>query len=142
MLPALLPIRQAGDLSPWVIPMTLSPLNYSRAKHPRGLAKLASLALFAIAIAASLPLHAVNSDRPVKQRVAPTYPELAKRMRICGVVKVAATVAPDGSVSATKTVSGNRMLSDAAEQAVHKWKFASASEESTVEVEINFALAQ
>lgn len=87
----------------------------------------------------SLPLHAVVSDRPVKQRVAPAYPEIAKRMHISGVVKIAATVAPDGTVSATRTVSGSRMLSDAAEQAVHKWKFASAASESTVEVEINFA---
>ena len=142
MLSSLRPIRCAGDLSPWMSPMTLLSLRHSRAKHPRRLAKLASLAVFTIAIAASLPMYAVGSDRPVKQRVAPAYPEIAKRMHITGVVKVAATVAPDGSVSATKAISGNRMLSDAAEQAVHKWKFATAAEESTVEVEINFAPAQ
>ena len=89
-----------------------------------------------------LPLHAADSDRAIKQRVAPVYPELARRMRIGGVVRIAATVAPDGSVSATKTVSGNHMLSGAAEDAVHKWKFVTAPGESTVEVDINFALAQ
>ena len=120
--------------------MSLFSRIHSRAKRHFGPVKLASLAI--LAIAASLPLHAVDSERPVKQRVAPTYPEIAKRMHISGVVKVAVTVAPDGSVSATRAVSGNRMLSDAAEQAVHKWKFASAAEESIVEVEINFALAQ
>jgi TonB family protein len=101
----------------------------------------AAFAVFALAISVALPLRAAD-DRAIKQRVSPTYPELAKRMRVSGVVRVSATVAPDGSVSATKTVSGNHMLSGAAEDAVHKWKFVSAPAESTVEVDINFALAQ
>jgi TonB family protein len=122
--------------------MILTPPIHSRARHPRGLARLLSLALFVLATAATLPLHAADSDRAVKSRVAPVYPELAKRMRISGVVVVTATVAPDGSVSATKAVSGSKILSGAAEEAVHKWKFVAASEESTVEVNVNFALAQ
>jgi TonB family protein len=102
------------------------------------------LAVFSMALAIATPLRASDdhSERAIRQRVAPTYPELAKRMRVSGVVRVSATVAPDGSVSATKTVSGNHMLSGAAEEAVHKWKFVPASDESTVEVDINFALAQ
>lgn len=107
----------------------------------RGIAGLLQLAVFALTLATTHPLHAAD-DRPIKQRVAPAYPEIAKRMRVSGVVKIAATVAPNGSVSATKTVSGNHMLAGAAEEAVHKWKFAPASDESVVEVEVNFALAQ
>jgi TonB family protein len=99
------------------------------------------LACLALAFACILPLHA-TTERAIKQRVAPIYPELAKRMRVSGTVKVAATVAPDGTVSATKVVSGNHMLSGAAEDAVHKWKFAPADSESTVEVDVNFAQAQ
>ena len=104
----------------------------------------AALAVFALTLSVALPLRAADdhTDRAIKQRVAPAYPELAKRMRVSGVVRVSATVAPDGSVSATKTVSGNHMLSGAAEDAVHKWKFVTAPAESTVEVDINFALAQ
>ena len=102
---------------------------------------LLPVAVLAITFAAVTPAHAAD-ERPVKQRVAPVYPELAKRMRVGGIVKVEATVAPDGSVSATKTVSGNHMLSGAAEDAVHKWKFAPGTEQSTVDVDINFALAQ
>lgn len=140
MLPPKPPIRSAGDFSPWVIAMILFPRNRSYASHSRGLAKLLSLVV--IATTMSLPLHAADSERPVKSRVAPVYPEIAKRMHISGVVKVAATVAPDGSVSAAKALSGSKMLSGAAEDAVHKWKFVSADQESTVEVDINFALAQ
>lgn len=104
--------------------------------------RLAVIALTTIAITviATLPLRA--DERPIRQRVAPTYPELAKRMRVSGVVKVSATVAPDGTVSATKTISGNHMLAGAAEDAVHKWKFAPASDESTVEVDVSFSLGQ
>ncbi|HTJ29137.1 MAG TPA: energy transducer TonB [Acidobacteriaceae bacterium] len=102
---------------------------------------LLPLAVVAMAFAAVTPLHAAD-ERPVKQRVAPVYPELAKRMHVGGMVKIEATVSPDGSVAATKTVSGNHMLSGAAEDAVHKWKFAPAAEQSTVDVDINFALAQ
>ena len=63
-------------------------------------------------------------------------------MRVAGVVRVSATVDPDGKVSATKTISGNSMLAGAAEDAVHKWKFVPATDSSTVEVDVNFALAQ
>jgi len=113
----------------------------TKGKTRRVFSAFLQLAVVALAINTALPLHAAD-DRPVKQKIAPTYPELAKRMKVSGVVKVSATVAPDGSVSATKTVSGNHMLSGAAEEAVHRWKFVPASEASTVEVDINFALAQ
>ena len=109
--------------------------------RPRRLAtRVIQFVLLALALVFTVPMHA--ESRPIKQRVPPAYPELAKRMKISGVVRVSATVAPDGSVTATKTVSGNHMLSPAAEDAVHKWKFVAAAEESTVEVEINFALVQ
>lgn len=102
------------------------------------------MGVLAFTISTALPLRAADdhTDRAIKQRVAPIYPELAKRMHVSGLVHVAATVAPDGSVSATKTVSGNAMLSGAAEDAVHKWKFAAAPAESTVDVAVNFTLAQ
>jgi TonB family protein len=111
----------------------------------RGFRRIAAgvlpLAVIAVALTTTMPAHAAD-ERPVKQRVAPVYPELAKRMRVGGVVKVEATVEADGTVSATKTVSGNHMLTGAAEDAVHKWKFVPGAEKSTVEVDINFALAQ
>uniref|UniRef100_E6PZI7 TonB C-terminal domain-containing protein n=1 Tax=mine drainage metagenome TaxID=410659 RepID=E6PZI7_9ZZZZ len=102
-----------------------------------GALKIAIAALF---LASTLSLHA--EDRAVKQRVAPIYPEIAKRMRVTGVVQVEATVAPDGKVTATKTLSGNHMLATAAEEAVQRWRFVPGDAQSTVNVEINFALSQ
>jgi TonB family protein len=111
-----------------------------RTNQRRIAAVLLHLAVFSLALAIATPLRAAD-ERAIKQRVAPTYPELARRMRVSGIVRISATVSPDGSVSATKTVSGNHMLAGAAEEAVHKWKFVPASDESTVEVDVNFALA-
>ena len=97
----------------------------------------AGLAVAILALVSVLPMHA--ESRAIKSRIQPTYPEMAKRMRITGTVRISATVAADGSVTAVKTVSGNAMLSHAAEDAVSRWKFAPGDAESTVEVDINFA---
>lgn len=93
--------------------------------------------LVALALVLSVPAHAAG-DREVRSRVAPAYPELAKRMRISGTVKVQAVVDADGKVTSVKTLSGNRMLEAAAEEAVKRWKFETASSSSTEEVSINF----
>jgi TonB family protein len=101
--------------------------------------------LQAAAVAVALMVAAVahaSTDRAVKMRVAPTYPELAKRLKIAGVVKLEATVDADGKVTAVKTLSGSKALSQAAEDAVSKWKFVSGSVSSTEEVEVNFTLGQ
>ena len=77
-------------------------------------------------------------ERKVQKRVPPVYPELAKRMRIGGVVRIVATVAPDGTVTEVKTISGNKLLSQAAEDAVKKWKYAAGNSESFVSIDISF----
>ena len=85
------------------------------------------------------PGHAQDEiSRKVKSKVAPTYPELARRMAISGVVKVQVVVAPNGSVKSTKIVGGHPLLVNAAVDAVKKWRFDAASEESTGIVEFKF----
>lgn len=96
-------------------------------------------AALALVLAMAMPARAAD-DRAVKSRVAPVYPEIAKRMRIGGVVKLEATVDADGKVTGVKAVSGNRMLAEAAENAVKKWTFVPASAGGDVSVEVNFAL--
>jgi TonB family protein len=53
-----------------------------------------------------------------------------------------ATVDADGRVTAVKTLSGNHMLSTAAEEAVRRWKFEPGPGTSSVNVSLNFALSQ
>ena len=77
-------------------------------------------------------------SRKVKSKVAPSYPELARRMAISGVVKVQVVVAPNGSVKSTKVVGGHPLLVNAAVDALKKWRFDAASEETTGVVEFKF----
>jgi TonB family protein len=100
---------------------------------------LMPLAALALLFSLSIPARA-GDERAVKVRVAPAYPEIAKRMRITGEVKLAVTVDAEGRVTDVKEVSGNRTLSVAAEDAVRKWKFEAGAGTATVEVTLNFAL--
>lgn len=87
-----------------------------------------------------LPGRAQQDDlsRKAKTKVAPAYPELARRMSISGVVKVQVVVAPNGTVKTTKVVGGHPLLVNAAVDAVKKWKFETASEETTGVIEFKF----
>lgn len=103
------------------------------------------LMLVAAALAATTTLVAIaqdggsgNSDRKIVTRVAPTYPELAKRMHIHGVVRVEATVRPNGAVKSTRVLGGNPVLVDAAQEAIAKWKFEAAQSETTQVVQLTF----
>lgn len=78
------------------------------------------------------------AERKVASRVAPIYPELAKKMHIKGVVKVEAIVKPNGSVKSTRVLGGNPVLVDAAIDAVGKWKFEPGQSETTEVVQLTF----
>jgi TonB family protein len=76
--------------------------------------------------------------RKTKVKVAPVYPELARRMNITGTVKVLVVVAPNGDLKDSKVVGGNPILVNAAMDALKKWKFEPATEESVGTVEFKF----
>ena len=76
--------------------------------------------------------------RKVKNKVSPVYPEIARRMNITGTVKVMVIVAPNGTLKSSKAVGGHPVLVNAAMDAIKKWKFESATEESSGIVEFKF----
>ena len=80
-----------------------------------------------------------GTDRKVKSRVTPVYPEIARKMGLTGNVKLQLVVAPNGEVKETKVIGGHPILVTAAVEAVKKWKFEPASAESTVMKEFKFA---
>jgi TonB family protein len=98
------------------------------------------VALSGVIVLHPLPGRAQQDEisRKVKTKVYPSYPELARRMSIAGVVKVQVVVAPNGSVKTTKVVGGHPLLVNAAVDAVKKWRFESAAEETTGVVEFKF----
>jgi len=79
-----------------------------------------------------------EGKRKVKTRVAPTYPELAKRMNVTGKVKIEVVISPDGRVKSARVVGGHPLLVQACEEAVKEWKFVPANEETTQVVEFDF----
>lgn len=76
--------------------------------------------------------------RRVKSQVQPTYPELARRINVKGTVKLMVTVGANGLVKSTKVVGGHPLLVGASEDAVRRWKFEPATEESTGVIEFTF----
>jgi TonB family protein len=100
------------------------------------------LAALALAGMAFLPAQRVcaqaHPDRKVIIKVAPNYPELARRMRLQGSVKLEAVVRPDGVVKSTRVIGGNPVLIQAAADALIRWKFEVVQEETTEIVQLTF----
>jgi len=99
---------------------------------------VALIALTTSLMTAQSASTSANSARKVASRVAPSYPELARKMHIHGTVRVEAVVRANGSVKSTRVLGGNPVLVDAAVDAVGKWKFDPAPSESTEVVQLTF----
>ncbi len=80
-----------------------------------------------------------EGSRKVVSRVMPVYPELARRTNISGTVKLDAVIAPDGKVKATDVIGGNPILVQAAVDAVRKWRFEAAAQQTKERIELKFS---
>jgi TonB family protein len=67
------------------------------------------------------PLN-VSAAKLVKM-VPPTYPRSAKKDGICGIVKLHATIAKDGTIRHVEYVSGPAELAKPALDAVKRWRY-------------------
>jgi len=99
---------------------------------------VAGLTALILGIALTTSVAAEDQGRPVKSRIAPTYPELAKRANLTGAVKLQVTIAPSGVVKSVKVIGGHPLLAESAIDAVKKWKYEAAAEESSGIVEFHF----
>jgi protein TonB len=99
------------------------------------LVRLVFLVLLTITLFASFqPVPGIAQaeiDRKVKSKVAAAYPEIARKMGLTGSVKIQVVVAANGTVKETKVLGGHPILVNAALTAVKKWKFETASGETT-----------
>ncbi len=97
-----------------------------------------------LAIATVIPgfspiAHAQEENgRKVQTKVEPVYPELARRMKITGVVKVQVMVAPNGTVKDAKVVGGHPLLANAVIDAVRKWHYEARPKETTENLQFRF----
>ena len=100
--------------------------------------KFAARTFLAMALSlAALKLPA-QEGRKVISNPVPAYPEMARRLRLQGVVKVQVVISPDGRVKETKVIGGHPLLVTAVEDTLKNWKYAPASSETTVQLEFHF----
>jgi TonB family protein len=79
-----------------------------------------------------------HAGRRAINRVTPVYPALARRMHAGGVVKLEVVIRANGSVKSTKVLGGSPVLIQAATDAIRKWRFEAAPEDSTEVIELTF----
>jgi TonB family protein len=79
-----------------------------------------------------------QASRKVLVKTAAVYPTLAKSMNIHGVVKLTATVLPNGAVKSVEVKGGHPLLTQSAVTAVGHWKFEPETHETTELIEVKF----
>jgi TonB family protein len=104
----------------------------------RSTARVIAFALVALTAVLGTAQNTAHEERKVASRVAPNYPDLARKMHIHGAVKVEAIVRPNGSVKSTRVLGGNPVLVDAAVEAIGKWKFEPGPGETAEVVQLTF----
>ena len=88
--------------------------------------KGAGKAAFIFAAVFVLQAALLAEDNPCKSKsgeVKVVYPELAKRMKISGTVRIQVQLTATGSVRESKILGGNPVLAGAAQDAVKQTKF-------------------
>ena len=97
------------------------------------------LLLLAAAVAVrGADAHPPANNRQLKTKIMPEYPELARRFRIKGAVRLELLVKPDGRVQNINVLGGNPVLAQSAMLAVRKWRYQPASTESKIVVKLDF----
>lgn len=79
-----------------------------------------------------------ESQRALRTRVEPEYPETLRRLHIGGTVRLAIAISPTGKVEEVVLLGGNPILAEAAIAAVKQWIYASGHSRTRAEVSVSF----
>ena len=79
-----------------------------------------------------------DGNRKIVSKVAPAYPELARKLQIHGTVRVEVAVLANGKVRLAEVIGGNPLLAKSAVEAIQQWKWEPAPQETKELVELNF----
>jgi TonB family protein len=79
-----------------------------------------------------------ETHRQVVQKLAPLYPELAKAMKLSGMVRMAVKVAPNGRVVSVEVLGGHPIFARVAVDSVRQWRFEAAPQQTEEVVLITF----
>lgn len=117
-------------------------LSEFRKSNPGRLASatlMLALCLTTVFVPASLAQKPSKSERKVIVIAKPDYPDILRRAQVGGVVRLKATVLPNGTVSSVDVLGGNPILAENAAAAVKKWKYAPAASQTTEDVSLSFS---
>jgi TonB family protein len=101
-----------------------------------------AIALFAVALLSGATAFAQNSGKSARKvvvSVKPEYPETLKFAQIGGLVRLAATVQANGTVTQVEIRGGNPILAEKAQAAVMKWKYAPGPTQTVEEISVSFS---
>ena len=101
---------------------------------------IASLLLFS-GMSAPTPVLAQQAEagsRGLVKKVVPVYPDTARRLQLSGVVKVEVVVHANGTTKLCRVIGGSPLLARAATDAIEKWKWTPAPQETKELVELTF----
>ncbi len=98
-----------------------------------------------VQFAPSGPIEVASGVLSPIKKTMPDYPAIARNMHVSGVVTVAVTITPQGTVAQARPVAGPTLLRDAAANAVKAWRFRpylvnNHPVEVLTNVNINFAM--
>jgi TonB family protein len=87
-----------------------------------------------------------DATQAVEHSVDPSYPTLARQMRVQGAVILQALIGADGLIQDLKVVSGPTILASAAREAVRQWHFKPYLEngkavETQAQITVNFTIS-
>jgi protein TonB len=94
-----------------------------------------------------IPVGSILQSAKLTRQPKPVYPELARRVRIQGVVRLHALISRDGTIEDLKVVSGHPLLVPSALEAVKQWAYQPTllngePVEVETEIDVNFILSQ
>jgi TonB family protein len=97
--------------------------------------------LLGMALAFTPCVLAQKTEKPTRKVVStvkPSYPQTLKNLHIEGLVRLTATVLPNGSVGDIQVIGGNPILVENAVKAVKSWKYAAAPSQTEEPIVLNF----
>jgi len=100
--------------------------------------RILGAAVLAMALWVGVENLQAQEGRKVLSNPVPTYPEVAKKMRLVGTVKVQIVIGTDGKIKGTSFIGGHPVLVNAVEETLKNWKYAPGSGETTTQLEFNF----
>jgi TonB family protein len=102
------------------------------------LAKTAARSFLAIALMLSTANLPAQVARKAITNPAPPYPEVAKKFRLTGIVKVQVVIAADGHIKSVRVIGGYPVLVDSVKETLKDWKYVPAGSETTTALEFDF----